>query len=178
MNTGGGLDLMTHGPFFLHLIQNRMGKTRDLFKKIGITKVMFQIKIGPIKDKNGKNLTEEEDVKKRWQEYTEKLNKKALNDRVNRIDVGTHLEPDILKCEIKWALESLTTNKVSGGDGILAELFQILKDDVSDALIMPTNLENSAVVIGQEKVSFHSGPKEKQCQIMFRLPHSCTHFTG
>ena len=92
----------------------------------------------------------------------------------------THLEPDILECEVKWALGSITMNKASGGDGILAELFQILKDDAVkvNAFIMPANLENSAVAIGQEKVSFHSSPKEKQCQIMFRLPHNCTHFTG
>ena len=91
----------------------------------------------------------------------------------------THLEPDILECEVKWALESITMNKASGGDGIPAELFQILKDDAvkSAALNMPVNLENSAVATGLEKVSFHSNPKGRQCQRMFKLPHNCTHLT-
>ena len=91
----------------------------------------------------------------------------------------THLEPDILECEVKWALENITTNKASGGDGIPAELFQILKDDAvkSAALNMPANVENSAVATGLEKVSFLSNPKERQCQRMFILPHNCTHFT-
>ena len=87
----------------------------------------------------------------------------------------THLEPDILKCEVKWALGNITTNKASGGDGIPVELFQILKDDA--ALNMPANLENSAVATGLEKVSFHSNPKERQCQRMLKLPNSCTHLT-
>ena len=91
----------------------------------------------------------------------------------------THQEPDILECEVKWALESITTNKASGGDGIPAELFQILKDDAmkSAAFNMPANLENSAVATGLEKVSFHSNPKESQCQRMLKLPHNCTHLT-
>ena len=91
----------------------------------------------------------------------------------------TPLEPDILECEAKWTLESITMNKISGGDGIPAELFQILREDAvkTDALNMPTNLENSAVVTGLEKVSFHSNPKEGQCQRMFKLLHNCTHFT-
>ena len=84
----------------------------------------------------------------------------------------THLEPEILECEVQWALESITMNKASGGDGIPVELFQILKDD---AVNMPANLENSAVATGLEKVSFHSNPKERQCQRMLRLPHNCTH---
>ena len=87
----------------------------------------------------------------------------------------THLEPDILECEVKWALGSITMNKASGGDGIPVELFQILKDDV--ALNMPANLENSAVVTGLEKLSFRSNPKEGQCQRMLKLPHNCTHLT-
>ena len=89
----------------------------------------------------------------------------------------THLEPDILECEVKWALESITTNKASGGDGIPVELFQILKCCESAALNMPINLENSAVATGLEKVSFHSNPKERQCQRMLKLPHHCTHLT-
>ena len=106
-----------------------MGKTRHLFKKIRNTKGKFHAKMGSIKDRNGMNLTEAEDIKKRWQEYTEKLYKIDLNDPDNHDGVITHLEPDILECEIKWALGSITTNKASGGDGIPAELFQILKDD-------------------------------------------------
>ena len=106
-----------------------MGKTRDLFKKIRDTKGIFHAKMGSIKDKNGRYLTEAEDIKKRWQEYTEELYKKELHNRDNHDGVITQLEPDILECEVKWALESITTNKASGGDGIPVELFQILKDD-------------------------------------------------
>ena len=106
-----------------------MGKTRDLFKKIRDTKGIFQAKVGSIKDRNCMDLTEAEDVKKRWQEYTEQLHKKDLHGPVNHDGVITHLEPDILECEVKWALESITMNKASGGDGIPIELFQILKDD-------------------------------------------------
>ena len=107
---------------------SRMGKTRDLFKKIRDTKGTFHAKMGSIKDRNGMDLKQAEDIKKRWQEYTE-LYKKDLHDPDNRDDVITHLEPDILESEFKWALESITTNKASGGDGIPVELFQILKDD-------------------------------------------------
>ena len=105
---------------------NRMGKTRDLFKKIRDTKGTFHAKKGSIKDRNGLDLTEAEDNKKRWQEYTEKLYKKDLHDSNNHDDVITTLEPDILESEVKWALESITMNKASGGDGIQVELFQIL----------------------------------------------------
>ena len=110
---------------------NRMGKTRDLFKKIRDTQGIFHAKMGSIKDRNGMDLTEAEDIKKRWQEYTEELYKKDLHNADNHEGVitHTHLEPDILECEVKWALESITTNKASGGDGIPVELFQILKDD-------------------------------------------------
>ena len=108
---------------------NRMGKTRDLFKKIRDTKGTFHPKMGPIKDRNCMDLTEAEDIKKRWQEYTEELYKKDLHDRDNHDGVITYLEPDILECEVRWALESITTNKASGGDGIEVQLFQILKDD-------------------------------------------------
>ena len=104
-----------------------MGKTRDLFKKIRDTKGMFHAKMGPIKDRNGKDLTEAEDIKKRWQEYTEELYKKGINDPDNHDDVVIHLEPDILECEVKWALRSITRIQASGGDGIPAELFKILK---------------------------------------------------
>jgi len=107
---------------------NRMGKTRDLFKKIRDTKGTFHAKMGSIKDRNSRDLTEAEDIKKRWQEYTE-LYKRDLHDPDNHNGVITHLEPDILECEVKWALGSTTMNKASGGDGIQVELFQILKDD-------------------------------------------------
>ena len=107
-----------------------MGYTRDLFKKIRDTKVILHVKIDTMKDRNGMDLTEAEDSKKRWQEYTEELYKKDLHDPDNHKGVITHLEPDILKCEVKWALGSITTNKVSGGDGIPVELFQILKDAI------------------------------------------------
>ena len=113
--------------------KNRMGKTRDLFKKIRDTKGTFLAKMDSIKDRNGMNLTEAEDITKRWQEYTE-LYKKELYNPDNHDGVITHLEPDILECEVKWALESSTTNKASGGDGIPAELFQILKDDAMKVL--------------------------------------------
>ena len=107
---------------------NRMGRTRDLFKKIRATKGTFHAKIGLIKDRNGMDLTEAEDIKKRWQEHKEEPYKKDLHDPNNHNSVITHLEPDILECEVKWALESITMNKASGGDGIPVELFQILKD--------------------------------------------------
>ena len=113
---------------------NRIGKTRDLVKKIGDTKGTFHVKMGTIKDKNSVNLTEAEDIKKRLQECTEELYKKDLHDPDNHDGVITHIEPDILECEVKWVLGSIPTNKASGGDGIPVELFQILKDDaVKDA---------------------------------------------
>ena len=114
--------------------KNKMGKTRDLFKKIRATKGTFHAKMGSIKDRNGVDLTEAEDIKKRWQEYTEELYKKDLHRPDNHDGVITHLEPLILECEVKWALgsitmNSITMNKTSGGDGISDDLFQILKDD-------------------------------------------------
>ena len=114
---------------------NRIGKTRDLFKKIIDSKGTFYAKMDSIKDRNGRDLTEAEAIKKRWQEYTE-LYRKDLHDPDNHDGVITHshLEPDILECEVKWALESITTNKASGGDGMPVELFQILKDDAVKVL--------------------------------------------
>ena len=106
-----------------------MGKTRDLFKKIRDTKETFHTKMGSKKDRNVMDLTEAEDIKKKWQKYTEELYKKDLNGPDNHNGVITHLEPDILECEVKQALESITTNKASGGDGIPVKRFQILKDD-------------------------------------------------
>ena len=111
-----------------------MGKTRDLFKKIRDTKGTFHAKMGSIKDRNGMDLTEAKDIKKRWQEHTEKLYKKDLHNPDNHDGVITHLEPDILKCEVRQALGNITMNKANGGDGIPVELFQILKDDAVKVL--------------------------------------------
>ena len=114
--------------------KNRMGKTRDLFKKIRDTKGTFHAKMGSIKDRNGLDLTEAEDIKKRWQEYTGELYKKDLHDPDNHDGVITHLEPDILECGVKWVLGRITMNKASGGNGIPVELFQVLKDDAMKVL--------------------------------------------
>ena len=128
--------------------------------------------MGTIKDRNIKDLTEVEEIKKRWQEYTE-LYKKGLDDLDNHS--GWLLTQSQT---VKWALKSITMNKASGGDGIPAELFQILKDDAVKVLhSMSANLENSAMGTVLEKVSFHSNPKERQCQKMFKLPYNCAHFT-
>ena len=113
---------------------NRMGQTRDVFKKIIDMKGTFHTQMGTIKDRNGMDLTEAEDIKKRWQEYTEELYRKDLHDPDNHDSMITHLEPDILECEVKWALGRMTMNKASGGDGIPVELFQILKDDAVKVL--------------------------------------------
>ena len=111
-----------------------MGKTRDIFKKIRGTKGTFHAKMGTIRNKNGMDLTEAEEIKQRWQEYTEELYKKDHHDPDNHNGVINHLEPDILECEVKWALESITMNKASEGDGIPAELFHILKDDAAKVM--------------------------------------------
>ena len=125
------------------------------------------------------DLTQAEDIKKRWQEYTEELYKKDIHDLDDYDDVITHLKPDILECEVKWALESSTMNKASGGDGIPVELLQIVKDDAVKVLhsICQQILENSAVATGLEKVTFLSNPKERQCQRMLKLLHNCTYLT-
>ena len=131
-----------------------MGKTRDLFKKIRDTKGTFHAKMGTIKDRNGMGLTEA-DVKKRWQEYTEELYKYDLHDQDNHDGVITHLEPDILECEVKRALGSITMNKASGSDGFPVELFQILKDDAVKVLhSIGQQIWKTAVVTGLENVSF------------------------
>ena len=124
------------------------------------------------------HLTEAEDIGMRWQEYTEELYKKDLHDPDNHDGVIIHLEPDILECEVKWALESITTNKASGGDGIPVELFQILKDDTVKVL-QSICQQFGKLSSGHrtEKVSFHSNHKERQCQRMPKLPHHCTHLT-
>ena len=113
---------------------HRMGKTKDVFKKIRHAKVIFNVKMGSIEDRKGMDLTEAEDIKKRWHEYTEELYEKDLHDQDNHDGMITHLEPDILECEVKWALGSITINKASGGDRIPVELFQILKDDAMKVL--------------------------------------------
>ena len=110
---------------------NRMGKSRDIFKKIRDSKRTYHVKMGTIKDRNGMDLTETEGIKKRWQEYKEELYKKDLHDPDNDYGVITHLKPDILECEAQWTLGSITMNKAGGGDGIPVELFQILKDDAA-----------------------------------------------
>ena len=133
-----------------------MGKTRDLFKKIRDTNGTFHAKMGSIKDRTGRDLTEAEDIKKRSQEYTEELYKKDLHDPDNHNGVITHLEPEILEYEVKWALGSITTNKASGGDGIPVELFQILEDDAVKVLhsICQKIWKNSAGATGLEKSVF------------------------
>jgi len=142
---------------------NRMGKTRDLLKKIRDTKGTFHAKMGSIKDRNGMDLTEAEDIKKRWQEYREELYKKDLHDPDNHDVVITDLEPDILEYEVKWTLESITTNKASRGDRIPVELFQILKDDAVKVLhsLCQQIWKTQQWPQDWEKVSFHSNPKER-----------------
>ena len=145
-----------------------MGKTRDLFKKIKDTKETFHAKIVTIKARNGMDLTEAEEIKKRWQEYTEELYKKDLHDPDN--------QPD--QSEVKWASGSITMNKASGGDGIPVELFQILEEDAVKVLhSICQQIWKTQLATGLEKVSFHSNPKERQCQRMLKLPHNCTHLT-
>ena len=158
---------------------NRMGKTRHLFKKIRDTKGTFHAKMGSVKDRNGMDLTEAEDIKKRGQEYTEELYKKDLHDPDNHDGVITDLEPDILECEVRGALESITTNKASGGDKIPVELFQILKDDAVKVLhsICQQIWKKQQWPQDWKRFSFHSNPKERQCQRMLKLPHNCTHLT-
>ena len=140
---------------------NRMEKTRDLFKKIRDTKGIFYAKMGSIKDRNGRDLTAAEDIKKRWQEYkyTEELYRKVLHSPDNHDGVITHLEPDILECEVRWALGSITMNKASRGDGIPVELFQILKDDavkVLHSICQQFGKLSSGHRTGKDQFSFQS----------------------
>ena len=151
-----------------------MGKTRNLFKKIRDIKGTFHAKMGTIKDRNGMDLREAEYIKKRWQEYTEKLYKKDLKDLDNHNGVITHLEPDILECEVKWALGSITMNTASVGDRIPAELFQILKDDSVKVL---HSLCQQIWKTQQWPQDWKRSTKERQCQRMFKLLHNCTHLT-
>ena len=162
---------------------NRMGRTSDLSKNISDTKGTFHAKMGSIKNRNDMELTEAEDIKKRWQEYTEELYKKDLHDPDNHDPdnhdgVITDLEPDILECEVKWALESITTNKARGSDGIPVELFQILKDNavkVLHSICQQFGKLSSGHRTGTGQFSFRS--QRRQCQSMLKLLHNCTHLT-
>ena len=150
---------------------NRMGNPRDFFKKMRDTRGTFHAEMGTIKDRNGMDLTEAEDIEKRWQECIEELYKKDLHDPDNHNGVITHLEPDILECEVKRVLGSITMNKASGGDGIPVELFQILKDDAVKVLQSICRKSGKLSSGHRTGNSFHSNPKERQCQRMFKLPY-------
>ena len=156
------------------------GKDYRSLKKIKDTKGTFHAKIGSIKDRNGMDLTEAKILRRGGKEYTEELlYKKDLHDQDNHNGVITNQETDILECEVKWALESITMNKASGGDGIPVELFQLLKDDAVKVLhsICQQIWKTQQWPQEKEKVSFHCNPKERQCQRMLKLPHNCTHLT-
>ena len=150
----------------------------DCSYEIKDTKGTFHAKMGTIKDRNCMDLTEAEDIKKRWQEYTEELYKKDLHDPDNHDCMISHLEPDIVECEVKWALGSITMNKASGGDGIPVELFKILKDD-SVKMLHSYASKFGKLSSGHRtgKISFHSKPKERQCQRLLKLLHNCTPLT-
>ena len=157
---------------------NRMGKTRDFFKKIRDTKGTFHAEIGTIKDRNSMDLTTE-DIKKSWQEYTKELYKKNLHGPDNHDGVIAHLEPDILECEVKWALGSITMNKASGGDGIPVELFHVLEDDAVTCCTQYAGKFgklSSGHRTGKGQFSFQF-LRKGQCQRMFKLLHNCTHLT-
>ena len=167
---------------------DRMGKTSNLIKKITDAKGIFHAKMGSIKNRNGMDLTEAEDIKNKWQEYTEELYKKDLHDLDNHEGVITHLEPDILECEAKWTLESITTNKASGGDGIPVELFQILKDDavkVLHSVCYKFGKLSSGHRTGKGQLSFQSQrkamPKNAQTTTQLHSSHtlvkSCSKFS-
>ena len=145
--------------------KKRMGRTKDSFKKIRDTKGIFHAKMSSIKDRNVMDLTEAEDIKKRWQEYTEELYNKDHHDPDHHDGVVTHLEPDILECEVKWTLGSISMNKASGGDEIPVELFQMLKDDaVKVQLHSICQPLWKTVATGLEIVNFHSNPKERHAK--------------
>ena len=150
---------------------NRIGKTRDLFRKMRDTKETFHAKMGSIMDRKGMDLTEAE-YKKRWQEYTEELYKKDLYDPHNQNVVITHLEPDILECEVKWALESIITNKASGGEGIPVELSQILKDDAVKVL------HSIYQQIWKTQQWPYSKSQRKAMPKNAQTTHNCSHLTG
>ena len=146
-----------------------MRKTGDLFKKTRDTKGTFHAKMGTIKDRSGMDLTEAEDIKKRWQEYTEELYKKDLHDQDNHIVVIIHLEPDILECEVKWALESITMNKASGGDRISVELFQILKGDAVKVLHSKGICQHIHVTCGSQCGKLSRGHRTGKSQFSFQF---------
>ena len=151
-----------------------MRMTRELFKKIRGTNGTFHAKMGSIKDRNGMDLTEADDIKKRRQEYTEDLYKKDLHDPDNHNGVIAHLDPDILECEVKWALGSITTNIASGGDGIPVELFQILKDDA--VKVLHSICKTQQWPQDWKRSVFIPIPKKgRQCQRILKLLHNCTH---
>ena len=155
-----------------------MGKTRDLFKKIRDTKGIFHAKMDTIKDRNVMDLTEAEDIKKGWQEYTEELYKKDLNDPDNPDGVITHLEPDIPESEVKWALGNITMNKAIEEDVISAELFQILKDYAVKMLLSICQQIWKTQPWPQEwKMSVFIPISKKGNAKMFKLPYNCTHLT-
>ena len=158
---------------------NRMGKTIDLFKKIRDTKGTFHAKMGSIKDRNGMDQQKQKILRRGGKNVQKNYRKKNLHDLDNHDGVITGLEPDILECEVEWALGSITMNKARGDYRIPVELFQILKDDAVKVLhsICQQIFENSSVAIGLEKVSFHSNSKERQSKRMLKLPHNCTHLT-
>ena len=158
---------------------NRMGKTRDLFRKIRDTKGIFHTKMGSIKDRNGIDLTEAENIKKWWQEYTEELYKKDCHDPDNHDGVIIHLEQDILECEVKWPLGSITTNKASGGDGIPVKLFQILKDDAVKVLhsICQQIWKTQQWPLDWKRAVFIPIPKKGNAKECSNLLHNCTHLT-
>ena len=157
---------------------NRMGKTRDLFKKIKYTKGTLHAKMGIIKDRNGMDLTEAEDIKKRWQEYIEELYKTDLNDLDKHDGVINHFEPDTLKCDVKGAIESITGTKLGEGMELQPSYFKSSKMVLLNCYTQyASKFGNSEVATGLEEVSSHSNPKERQCQRMLKLPHSCTHLT-
>ena len=157
--------------------KDRSGKTRDLFKKIRDTKGKFHAKMGSIKERNGMDLTDAENINKRWQEYTEELYKKDLHNSDNNDGVITNQGPDILGCKVKWALGSITMNKISGGDGIPAELFQILKMMLLKCCTPYANKFGKLSSGHTTGKSQFSNPKEGQCQRMFKVSHNCTHLT-
>ena len=157
-----------------------MGKTRDLLKKTRDTKGTFHAKMGTIKDRNGMDLTEAENIKKRWQEYKELYKQKDLHDPDNHDGVITHPGPDSLECKIKWALGSITADKAGGGDGIPAELFQILKDTAVKVLhsICQQIWKTQQWPQDWKRSVFIPIPKKGYARKMFKLLHNCTHFTG
>ena len=155
-----------------------MGKTRDLFKKIRDIKGTFHAKMGSIKDRNGMHITEAEDIKKRWQEYTEELYKKDLHDQDNPNGVITHLEPDILVCEVKRALGGITMNKARESDGIPVELFQILEDDAFTVLAQYARKFGKLISVHRiEKGQFSFQSQRNAMPKNVKLLHNCTHLT-